>query len=807
MHGQDLTEKDMSKLKISESDGASGSKVGGREKTRLTKSTGQSIKQGSGKIGGPFTVSENPAYLQERLQLFESCAARRAAELESKPKTPLRVTLPDGSVKEGTAWVTTPYDIAVSISQGLADNTVVAKIKYTEPVDTSAMGLLRVEDGLDVEGSSAAGEASSEAELWDLTRPLLGSCSLQLLKFDDPEAKAVFWHSSAHMLGQALEKKFGAHLTIGPPVQDGFYYDCYMGEHGVSNTDFKDLEALVGKAAKEKQRFERLVVTKAEALALFKYNAFKTSIISSKIPEGGYTTVYRNGDLIDLCRGPHVPHTGRVRAFAAVKNSGANWLGQTENDLLQRVYGISFPDKDRLKKWLAFQEQAREKDHRRVGTQQELFFFHTLSPGSGFFLTHGARIYQKLVDFIRRQYWLRGYTEVISPNIFNLDLWYTSGHAEHYKKNMFVFDIEGQEFGVKPMNCPGHCLIFGHRVRSHRELPIRMAEFGVLHRNELSGALAGLTRVRRFVQDDAHIFCTEEQVKGEVLDCLDFMKFVYGALGMTYRLELSTKPEKALGDAALWEVAEEQLSQALNEFTGGPEGWRLNPGDGAFYGPKIDIKVFDALERPHQCATIQLDFQLPIRFKLKYQGGHGAHHGEGEKRGPSPVMEMPSAEEAAAAAAKSDAEAATEANEGGDVLDPGYHRPIIVHRAMLGSVERMVAVLTEHFGGKWPFWLSPRQAIVVPVGQNHISYAQSVQKSLHDAGFFVDVNDSTKTLNKKIREGQLAQYNFILVVGSAEEEGGSVNIRTRDNKVHGTKSIAETVDMFRLYEREYSRDV
>lgn len=728
-------------------------------------------------------------------------------DLEGKPRAPLAVTLPDGSVKEGTAWVTTPYDIAAGISQGLADSAIVAKIKYTEAVDTSELGLLKVEDGLDVEGSSAAGGEGGDAMLWDLTRPLLGSCALQLLKFDDPEAKAVFWHSSAHMLGQALEKKYGAHLTIGPPVHDGFYYDCYMGDHGVSPTEFKDLESLVGKSTKAKERFERLVVTKEEALELFKYNAFKASIISSKIPDGGCTTVYRNGDLIDLCRGPHVAHTGRVKAFAAIKNSGANWLGQTENDLLQRVYGISFPDKEQLKKWLAFQEQAREKDHRRVGTQQELFFFHTLSPGSGFFLTHGARIYHKLVEFIRRQYWVRGYTEVISPNIFNLDLWHTSGHAEHYKKNMFVFDIEGSEFAMKPMNCPGHCLIFGQRVRSHRELPIRMAEFGVLHRNEISGALAGLTRVRRFVQDDSHIFCTEEQVKAEVLDCLDFMKFVYGALGMTYRLELSTRPEKALGDMALWDVAEEQLRAALNEFTGGPEGWKLNPGDGAFYGPKIDIKVFDALERPHQCATIQLDFQLPIRFKLKYQGGQSGHHGEGEGGRATPVMEMPSAEEAAAATAALDATGEGEKKEAEDVLDPGYHRPIIVHRAMLGSVERMVAVLTEHFGGKWPFWLSPRQAIVVPVGQNHIPYAQSVRAALHDAGFFVDVNDSTKTLNKKIREGQLAQYNFILVVGSAEEEGGTVNIRTRDNKVHGTKSVAETVEMFKTYEKEYTREV
>ena len=319
-----LKEEDLAKLKISGRESPAPGK--GREKTRLTKGTGQSIKAGTGKIGGPFTLSENPAYLAERVKLYESFAAKRAAELEGKPKTPLTVTLPDGSVKEGTAWVTTPYEIAAGISQGLADSAIVAKIKYTEAVDTSALGLLKVEDGLDVEESSAAaGGEGGGAMLWDLTRPLLGSCTLQLLKFDDPEAKTVFWHSSAHMLGQALEKKYGAHLTIGPPVQDGFYYDCYMGDHGVTPTDFKDLEGLVGKSAKAKERFERLVVTKEEAMELFKYNAFKASIIGSKIPEGGHTTVYRNGDLIDLCRGPHVAHTGRVKAFAAVKNSGANW--------------------------------------------------------------------------------------------------------------------------------------------------------------------------------------------------------------------------------------------------------------------------------------------------------------------------------------------------------------------------------------------------------------------------------------------------------------------------------------------------
>lgn len=321
-------------------------------------------------------------------------------------------------------------------------------------------------------------------------------------------------------------------------------------------------------------------------------------------------------------------------------------------------------------------------------------------------MPHGARIYNRLIEFIRKQYWARGYEEVITPNIFNLQLWEQSGHALHYKDNMFCFDVEGQEFGMKPMNCPGHCLMFAHRIRSYRELPLRVADFGVLHRNELSGALTGLTRVRRFQQDDAHIFCRPDQIKQEVLGALDFMRYVYTTFGMSYKLELSTRPAKALGDLELWQRAEAQLAEALNEFAG--EGnWKVNPGDGAFYGPKIDIKVFDALERIHQCATVQLDFQLPIRFDLNFKS---AHDGE-----------------------------------------DSYVRPVMIHRAMLGSVERMAAVLTEHWGGKWPFWLSPRQAIMVPVDPKYIDYAYRVQKHLHEAGFFVDVDDSSRTLNKKVR--------------------------------------------------------
>lgn len=385
--------------------------------------------------------------------------------------------------------------------------------------------------------------------------------------------------------------------------------------------------------------------------------------------------------------------------------------------------------------------------------------FHELSPGSAFWLPHGCRIYNKLISFIRSHYWKRGYDEIITPNLYNLDLWHQSGHAQHYKDAMFSFEVEGQEWAMKPMNCPGHCLMFGSTVRSYRDLPIRYADFGVLHRNELSGALTGLTRVRRFQQDDAHIYCREDQITDEVIGALNFMKDVYNIFGMTYKLELSTRPAKALGDLELWKRAEAALANAMNTFIG--EGnWRENPGDGAFYGPKIDIKVMDAMERVHQCATIQLDFQLPIRFDLKYT---------------------------------------TESKEEGKQ----FSRPVMVHRAMLGSVERMFAVLCEHWGGKWPLWISPRQVMIIPVHARFNEYCEGVRQTLHDEGFYADVDASKATFQKKVRNAQIAQYNFQFVVGETEVNNGSVNIRTRDNKVEGEKKVEEMLAMFKQLREEY----
>ncbi|XP_053727355.1 threonine--tRNA ligase 1, cytoplasmic [Synchiropus splendidus] len=692
-----------------------GGKDGGKKKT----------KNAAGDTGGRNELSPAPEYIEERLSLYTKLKAEHdalLAERAVKESKPIKVTLPDGKVVDAESWKTTPYQLACGISQGLADNTVIAKVNNG---------------------------------VWDLDRPLEEDCSLELLKFDDEDAQAVYWHSSAHILGEAMERVYGGCLCYGPPIESGFYYDMFLeNNEGVSSNDFPGLETLCKKIIKEKQPFERLEIKKETLLDMFKYNKFKCRILNEKVTTPT-TTVYRCGPLIDLCRGPHVRHTGKIKALKIHKNSSTYWEGKADMETLQRIYGISFPDPKMLKEWEKFQEEAKNRDHRKLGREQDLFFFHDLSPGSCFFLPKGAFIYNTLIEFIRSEYRKRGFQEVVSPNIYNSKLWQTSGHWQHYSENMFSFEVEKETFALKPMNCPGHCVMFDHRPRSWRELPLRMADFGVLHRNELSGALTGLTRVRRFQQDDAHIFCSMDQIEEEIKGCLDFLRTVYEVFGFTFKLNLSTRPEKFLGDPEVWDQAEKQLENSLNEFG---EKWVLNPGDGAFYGPKIDIQIKDAIGRYHQCATIQLDFQLPIRFNLTFV----SHDGDDKKR------------------------------------------PVIIHRAILGSVERMIAILTENYGGKWPLWLSPRQIMVVPVGPTCEAFAQKVQQEFHNSGFMAEVDlDPGCTFNKKIRNAQLAQYNFILVVGEKEMNSNTVNVRTRDNKVHGEHSVDECVR--RLKELKSSR--
>jgi len=665
---------------------------------------------------GVTEMKPRPEFIDTRLAIWNELMEKHKQQLAAKPTKPIKVTLPDGKVMDGESWRTTPLNIAEQISKGLADNTVIAKVND---------------------------------ELWDLERPLEDSCQLKLLKFDDEEGKYVFWHSTAHLMGEAMELAYGGCLCYGPPIENGFYYDMYLENRQVSSNDFSELEKIMKRGTNEKQPFERLEISKEDLLRLFGYNQFKVRILNEKV-NTPTTTVYRCGPLIDLCRGPHVRHTGKIKAFKLTKNSSSYWEGDSNKESLQRIYGISFPDSKQLKEWEHFQEEAAKRNHRKIGTEQELFFFHELSPGSCFFYPKGAIIYNKLIDFIRSEYRKRGFQEVISPNVYNAKLWMTSGHWQHYSENMFQFEVEKEKFALKPMNCPGHCVMFASRNRSWRELPLRYADFGVLHRNELSGTLTGLTRVRRFQQDDAHIFCMSSQIKSEIRNALDFLKSVYEIFGFTFDLKLSTRPENFLGEIETWNKAEKQLEEALNEFG---KKWTINPGDGAFYGPKIDITIQDALRRSHQCATIQLDFQLPERFNLTY----------------------------------------VSADESG-----AKERPVIIHRAILGSVERMIAILTESFGGKWPFWISPRQSIVLTISDKLDSYAHKVREEIYAAGFECDFNsDAGTTLNKKVRNAQLDNYNFILVIGEKEQQQNTVNVRTRDNKVHGEVAVDEVIRRFR----------
>ncbi|XP_063001789.1 threonine--tRNA ligase, mitochondrial [Elgaria multicarinata webbii] len=660
-----------------------------------------------------------PSYIDERLALYErlrSAAAERCAERTRKEKRPIWISLPGSKQIEGEAWASTPYQVALQISQSLAKRAVTARVN---------------------------------GHLHDLDRPLEADATVEFVDFDSQAGQALFWHSSAHILGAAAERFYGALLCHGPSTENGFFYDMYLDQkRTVSGKDLPALEEICRAIIAENLPFERLEVSREDLTELFKHNQFKLQIIQEKVTSPT-ATVYRCGPFIDLCRGPHVRHTGEIRALKLLKNSSASWQGDPSRESLQRIYGISFPSPKQLAEWERAQEDAVLRDHRRIGKHQELFFFHDLSPGSCFFLPKGAHIYTTLVDFIKSEYLKRGFSEVITPNIFNAKLWEASGHWQHYAESMFTFRVEDEAFALKPMNCPGHCLMFGHRPRSWRELPLRLADFGVLHRNEPSGALTGLTRVRRFQQDDAHIFCSMDQLEGEIGSCLDFLQAVYSVFGFTFRFFLSTRPEKFLGEPHLWDRAEQLLEKSLQDF-GLP--WEVNPGDGAFYGPKVDIQIKDALGRYHQCATIQLDFQMPIRFDLSFVS----------KDGGTP------------------------------------ERPVMIHRAVLGSVERMMAVLAENYGGKWPFWLSPFQIMVIPVSPDVEGYAHEVHRFFCQTGFMTDVNvDSGSTLNRKIRNAQLAQYNFQFVVGQKEMANRTVNIRSRDTGQHGQWDLHKALHRLR----------
>ncbi|KAF7714972.1 Threonine--tRNA ligase, cytoplasmic [Penicillium ucsense] len=668
-----------------------------------------------------------PDWLIERNRFFEELWQQHLEETKNRPHPEINVTLDigDGNPTQvpAKAYETTPGSFLRDVPKEVSADVVVAKVN---------------------------------GELWDLNRPLEGDSTVSLVSFNSQEGRDVFWHSSAHALGEACECEFGCLLSHGPPTPQGFFYDMAIpGNRVVLPSDWPALDSKASRIFKEKQSFDRLWVSKENLQKMFAYSKYKNYYVD-KLTAGDGASVYRCGTLVDLCRGPHIQNTGKIKAFKILQNSSAYFLGDQSNDSLQRIRGVAFPDKKSMAEHLKFLEEAEKRNHLRIGKEQELFFFDDVSPGSPFLLPRGTIIFNALQKLLRSEYRKRGYQEIQSPNMYSTELWKTSGHWQHYADDMFKLNVEKGEWALKPMNCPGHFILFGHRDRSYRELPMRIADFGVLHRNEASGALSGLTRVRKFQQDDTHIFCEPHQIMSEIEGLFDFLQTIYGLFGFTFKLKLSTRPEKYLGDLETWNFAEDQLKKAMTKFKG--NDWVIDEGDGAFYGPKIDITIADALKREFQCATIQLDYQAPINFKLEYvskekAGEETAEQKEGDKK----------------------------EGEKSNQPAPGRSRPVVIHRAIIGSFERFLGILIEHFAGKWPFWISPRQIMIVPVMPALNEYALEVQEILRKDKLNVDVDVSGNTLAKKIRSAQVSQYNLIFVVGQQEMESRSVNIRNRDD--------------------------
>ncbi len=570
--------------------------------------------------------------------------------------------------------------------------------------------------------------------LRDLSTPLQDGDEAILIDFEDPIGKEVFWHTSAHVLAQAILRLYpNARPTIGPPIENGFYYD--FADLTISDADFEAIEKEVQKIIDENYTSQRHVLKgKKEALERFKDNKYKCELIEG-FKEGDELSAYSQGEFFDLCRGPHLPNLGKIKAFKILKISGAYWKADQTREMLTRIYAISYPDRKLLKEYLHFLEEAKKRDHKILGPKLDLFSIKEEAPGMPFIHPKGMVIWNRLIEFWRDLHARAGYVEIKTPQLMSQQLWETSGHWFHYRENMYAFSIEERHFAIKPMNCPGCMLYFKSHTHSYRELPLRVSELGHVHRHEASGALSGLFRVRSFHQDDAHLFMRPADIKHEILDIIELIDEIYSTFGLPYRLELSTRPEKSIGTDEDWAVATAGLKDALDAWE---EPYRINEGDGAFYGPKIDIHIRDMLGRSWQCGTIQLDMALPEKFQLEYMDS-----------------------------------------------DSQLKRPVMLHRALFGSVERFMGILIEHFAGKFPLWLSPVQVKIITVADRHNDYAHQLARSIRKAGFLCDVDDSQESVNKKIRNAQLMQYNYMLTVGDKEVESGTINLRTRDNVVHG----------------------
>ena len=620
----------------------------------------------------------------------------------------MKITLKDGSSKE-YAQSMSVIDIAKDISEGLA----------------------RV---------ATAGEV--DGEVVDLRTVIDKDCELNILTFNDEKGKGAFRHTTSHIMAQAIKRLYpDTKLAIGPSIKDGFYYDIDR-ETPLVAEDLEKIEAEMKKIVKEDLPIKQYTMPRAEAIAYFKEKdePYKVELIED-LPEDSVISFYSQGEFTDLCAGPHLMSTKPVKAFKLTSLAGAYWRGSEKNKMLQRVYGTSYPKKAELEEYLHMMEEAKKRDHRKLGKELGLFMMREEGPGFPFFLPKGMELKNQLLDYWREIHKKAGYVEISTPIMLSRHLWETSGHWDHYKDNMYTTVIDDEDFAIKPMNCPGGILVYESEPRSYRDLPLRMGELGLVHRHEKSGQLHGLMRVRCFTQDDAHIFMTPEQVRDEIKGVVKLINEVYSLFGFKYHVELSTRPEDSMGSDEDWDMATEALRGALDDL-GLP--YVVNEGDGAFYGPKIDFHLEDSIGRTWQCGTIQLDFQLPLRFNLEYTGA------DGEK-----------------------------------------HRPIMIHRVIFGSIERFIGILIEHFAGAFPTWLAPVQVKVLPISDKYMDYAQKVLDELNNSGVRAEIDTRAEKIGYKIREAQMKKIPYMLVVGAKEEEDGLVSVRSRFEGDEGQKSLTD----------------
>ena len=619
----------------------------------------------------------------------------------------MKVTLKDGSVKE-YAQAMSVIDIAKDLSEGLAR-------------------------------AACAGEV--DGEVVDLRTVVDHDAAVNILTAKDEKGLAALRHTTSHVMAQAVKRLYpNTKLAIGPSIADGFYYDMEF-ETPLTSDDFEKIEAEMKKIVKEDLKIERFTLPREKAIEFMKEKEepYKVELIED-LPEGEEISFYQQGEFVDLCAGPHLMSTKEVgKAFKIMSLAGAYWRGDEHNQMLTRLYATAFAKKDELEAYITMMEEAKKRDHRKLGKELGLFMMHEAGPGFPFFLPKGMVLKNTLLDYWREIHRKAGYVEISTPVILNRSLWETSGHWDHYKNNMYTTVIDGEDYAIKPMNCPGSVLVYASEPRSYRDLPLRMGELGLVHRHEKSGQLHGLMRVRCFTQDDAHIFMTPEQIKDEIKGVAGLINEVYSLFGFQYHVELSTRPEDSMGSDEDWEMATDALRSALDELQ---LPYVVNEGDGAFYGPKIDFHLVDCIGRTWQCGTIQLDFQLPQRFELEYVGA------DGEK-----------------------------------------HRPIMIHRVVFGSIERFIGILIEHFAGAFPTWLAPVQVKVLPISDKYMDYAQSVLNKLTEAGIRAEVDTRAEKIGYKIREAQTVKIPYMLVVGQKEEEENTVSVRSRAAGDEGARSL------------------